>query len=176
MIKIGKKKVQDKRTKKKPRVSLIKQISKLDWEIQKRFRYWFETKCVLAIGLAATGIWWGSTIGLETVAAKLPKRCVTGFVTGEQRIRSGDSSFYVFYLGGGAYSNKDSWAFGKFDSSNKQSQLTNYITNEQEATVLVSGWRIPHLSLYENLVSIHPNRESCQLAKASWATLGVRLP
>lgn len=84
-----------------------------------------------------------------------PKRCVAGNVNMTERVNSGESSHYRVYMDNGeVFQNVDALEIGKFNSSTLQSQLNQAYQNKEKVSVGVYGWRIPWLSMFENVKSI----------------------
>lgn len=83
------------------------------------------------------------TIDHITITVDNRERIVTGY--GKMM----DSKYLVF-TEGEVFENVDSWAFFKFSSSDTYSKLKKGNTYRAK----VSGWRIPFLSMYRNIIVV----------------------
>jgi len=63
---------------------------------------------------------------------------------------------YLIFSDKGVYKNVDDFRFLKFNSSDVYGQLSNRIGKATEVTV--TGFRVPFLSWYENIVRVNLNR------------------
>jgi hypothetical protein len=91
-------------------------------------------------------------LSLQSCAWIAPSRQVHGKVTMTERITTSESSHYRVYMTGGeVFVNIDAIEIGKFNSSSLQSLLNEAYQNQNEVCVEVYGWRIPWLSMFENV-------------------------
>ena len=68
----------------------------------------------------------------------------------KENIQNGQSNKYVVFSTHEVFENTDSFLFFKFDSSDYQNKLKKGKTYK----VKVTGWRIPFISTYRNIVKI----------------------
>lgn len=69
-----------------------------------------------------------------------------------ERVTTSESSQYRVYLTGGeVFQNVDAIEIGKFNSSSIQSLLNEAYQNQSEVCLDVYGWRVPWLSMFENV-------------------------
>ena len=61
-------------------------------------------------------------------------------------------SEYLVFSDKGVYADKDDWRFLKFNSSDIYGNLSNQI--RKPVTVKVTGFRLPLLSIYKNIVEV----------------------
>lgn len=67
-----------------------------------------------------------------------------------ERIAEGSNSKYLVYTDKGVYENTDSLVLGKFNSSDLYNQMKEGSTYE----AVVTGFRIPILSSYKNIIKV----------------------
>ena len=72
-------------------------------------------------------------------------------VESKERVNKRDSSKYLIFCKGETLENTDSWLFFKFSSSDVYRELIPGKTYN----VKVAGWRVPFLSMYENIIKIN---------------------
>lgn len=70
-------------------------------------------------------------------------------LTDKQRITSKNSGYYLIYTAGPTYTIKDTFVFGRFNSSDLYGHLQVGKTYNCE----VAGWRIPLFSKYQNIIN-----------------------
>jgi len=75
---------------------------------------------------------------------------ITITVTDKAIERDSDGSKYLIYTDTEVYENTDNLFYGKFRSSN----LYNDLKIGSTYRVRVIGWRVPFLSMYENIINI----------------------
>ncbi len=89
------------------------------------------------------------------VSYKRSATTVRATVTDKERITEtdgdgGTTSKYLVFTDKETFENTDTWAFGKYNSSDIQGRLRRGRTYD----VLVAGWRRPRWSQYRNVISI----------------------
>ncbi|AUR89240.1 TMhelix containing protein [Vibrio phage 1.121.O._10N.286.46.C4] len=86
--------------------------------------------------------------GATAIASHLSVDQVTFTVTEKERITTSKESYYLIYDGTDAFKNVDDMWQLKFDSTRLYSTLTVGAT----FTCTKNFWRVPFLSMYENLL------------------------
>jgi len=89
-------------------------------------------------------------IGVMSIVAYHQSSEITITVTDKAIERDSDGSKYLIYTDTEVYENTDNLFYGKFRSSN----LYNDLKIDSTYTVRVIGWRVPFLSMYENIINI----------------------
>lgn len=105
-------------------------------------RYWLHIVLIAALVIAYP-IAYFNTAKVITIKVKGKERIAVG--AGESI-----SSKFIVYTYEGVYENTDSFVFGKFNSADFQNELEVC----EKYRVKVAGWRIPFLSMYQNIVEI----------------------
>lgn len=99
------------------------------------------------VGVLITALIFGA-IGFG-VYSKVNQHWETFTVTKTERVNQGDNSKYLIYTDNGVYENTDNLLLGKFNSSD----LYGDILEGERYTCNATGFRVPILSWYENLIS-----------------------
>ena len=106
-------------------------------------KFWFGLIMVLFLGISTFSIW-SHFATLTTVSGLIvqgKERVVTG--SGDQQ-----SSKYLIFTDAETFENVDSWLALKFNSSDVYGSIVEGSTCE----FTVTGWRIPLLSWYRNIL------------------------
>lgn len=103
----------------------------------------------MSIKAIAGAVVLGLVLGFTAGASYLSKDSITLTVTGKERINTQDTSYYLVFSDKGAFKNEDDFWQLKFDSSEVQAKLVEGNTY----TCSKNYWRVPFLSVYENLLS-----------------------
>lgn len=108
----------------------------------------FTVSIVMIIFAVGYGVWFGFMTAFNDHEATIT-------VTDKERVNDSSSSYYLVFGEDEAgnvlvYKNTDEFLRGKWDSSTMQAQLE---VGETYDVVLV-GYRIPFLSMYENILEI----------------------
>lgn len=82
------------------------------------------------------------------ISSHLSKDEVTFTVKDKERIVKNEDSYYLVFTDKSVFKNEDSWWQLKFDSS----ELQNQLVRGETFTCSKNFWRVPFLSMYENLI------------------------
>ena len=102
-------------------------------------------KTLSAIALSAL------VISTTSCAAVLPKSEVCARVTDKERIVNADTSKYLIFTDKGVFENTDDISVMKFNSSDFYAQIE--VGNNYCFTV--AGYRVPFLSMYQNIIEMY---------------------
>ncbi|MCP3686087.1 MAG: hypothetical protein GY861_25860 [bacterium] len=89
------------------------------------------------------------------ISSHMSKDSVEVTITGKERINTQDTSYYLVFTDKGAFKNDDDLWQLKFDSSELQAKLIEGDTY----TCTKNFWRVPFLSMYENLLMCQPTNK-----------------
>lgn len=89
---------------------------------------------------------------ISPIIAYSTDEVVTVKVTGTEVKRYDDSDKYIVFTESGTFKNEDSFWYWKWNSSDIQGKLKSM--EGQTIKLRIYGWRIPFLSMYENVISI----------------------
>lgn len=100
------------------------------------------------IGLLAGLVIAAGCIGGSIGIYRSTQQIETIHVKSKERIAEDKSGRYLIYTDNETFENTDSWAYGKFNSSD----MYGNIYGDKNYSCKVAGWRVPFWSSYRNLI------------------------
>lgn len=112
-------------------------------------------KVLVAVALVISGmVSYSAVVAAISVAYHVSTGSAHFTVEGKERVERDGVSSHEVYTSAGVYANKDSWLRLKYDSAD----LQNNLKAGMSYTCATQGFRLPFLSLMENIISCNETR------------------